>query len=106
MNLKIPPIWANRLVKRVVGWAAIPQIADGKVFVNGVAIEEPYLAEGCITNGLVDTVVPENTIFVLGDNRPESKDSRDNSISFIPLEKVEGKVVWAIYPFDRWGSIY
>ncbi len=97
------PAYVKRVV--AVGGDTI-KIDNGKVFVNGVAIEEPYLAEGCITNGLVDTVVPENTIFVLGDNRPESKDSRDNSISFIPLEKVEGKVVWAIYPFDRWGSIY
>lgn len=94
-------------VKRVIAVAGDHiVIDDGQVIINEEVLDEPYLAPDISTQGLVDTIVPEDTIFVLGDNRPDSRDSRDSAISFIPLEKVEGKVVWAFYPFDRWGSVY
>ena len=59
-----------------------------------------------VVGGMVDTVIPADCIFVMGDNRDESRDSRDPTISFIPLAKVSGKVLWVLYPFEQWGSVY
>ena len=95
-------------IKRVIG---LPGdhiiIQDGKVYVNNVQIEESYLQSGVVTdngNGYcTDLVVPENTDFVMGDNRNHSTDSR--SFGCIPLERIESKVWIRIWPLNLFGKI-
>ena len=95
-------------IKRVIG---MPNehvvIEDGKVFIDDVEIEEPYLQPGVITdNGrgyCVDLVVPEDSVFVMGDNRSQSTDSR--CFGCIPLDHIESKVWIRIWPLNLFGKI-
>lgn len=95
-------------IKRVIG---LPNdhivIRDGKVFVNDEMIEEKYLQPGVVTDNergyIVDLVVPENSVFVMGDNRPQSTDSR--CFGCIPLKKIESKVWIRIWPLNSFGKI-
>lgn len=89
-------------IKRVIGVEGDRvQIANGKVYINGSELEEPYLPVGTVTRNVYynDLIVPEGCIYVLGDNRAESMDSR--TFGCIPIEKVEGKVVLRYWPLDR-----
>ena len=95
-------------IKRVIGLPGDHiEIKDNKVYVNGEEYEEPYLAEGVITQSLAgaftDIIVPENTVFVMGDNRGQSTDSR--RFGCIPLEKIESKVLIRFWPFDVFGKV-
>lgn len=82
-------------------------IKDNKVYINGKELKEDYLPEGTITtslNGLfVDLTVPEGCVYVLGDNREHSTDSR--RFGCIPMDKVEGVVLIRIFPFNKFGSV-
>ena len=95
-------------IKRVIGVSGDHiKIENGKVYLNGELLEEPYLQADLQTPALdgafTDIIVPENCIFAMGDNRPESLDCR--SFGCIPLEKIEGKVVLRFFPFSRFGKI-
>lgn len=95
-------------IKRVIG---LPGdhivIEDGKVYINNTLLEESYLQPGVITdNGkgyCTDLVVPENSVFVMGDNRSQSTDSR--CFGCIPLERIESKVWIRIWPLNLFGKI-
>lgn len=95
-------------IKRVIG---LPGdhivIKDGNVYVNDEELEESYLRSGVVTdNGkgfCTDIIVPENAIFVMGDNRSQSTDSR--CFGCIPLEKIESKVWIRIWPLTKFGKI-
>lgn len=95
-------------IKRVI---ALPgehvEIKEGKVFINGQEMEEPYLQDGVVTDvvgvGFSDFVVPENTVFAMGDNRTHSTDCR--TFGCIPLEKIESTVAIRIWPLDKWGKV-
>lgn len=86
-------------IRRVIAIAGDSvEIKNGWVFVNGQVIPEPYtLRKNNRNNKPQDTyrlaTVPENRIFVLGDNRNRSGDSRSAEISFIPLDLVEGQAI-------------
>lgn len=81
-------------VKRVIGKAGdILELKDGEVYRNGVKLEEPYLFEPMKMWSEERIEVPEGHIFVMGDNRNHSTDSR--RIGSIPLEKVIGKVIFS-----------
>lgn len=95
-------------IKRVIGLPGEHiQIKDGKVYINGKELEEEYLAEDVVTeaeNGqFIDLVVPEGTVFAMGDNRSHSADSR--KFGCIPYEKIEGKVVLRFWPLNSFGTI-
>jgi len=95
----------ERLVKRVIGLPGDEvDIKDGSVYINGEPLNEPY-ANGTTYPGNVDLpiIIGENELFVIGDNREVSWDSRD----FGPIEfkQVEGKAIFRIYPFDKMGII-
>ena len=83
------------------------KIENGRVYINGQELEEPYLQEGVKTGSLNGEftvfVVPENYIFAMGDNREKSTDCR--RFGCIPLEKIEGTVIMRFFPFDRFGKI-
>ncbi len=93
-------------IKRVV---ALPRehvvIKDGKVYIDDKLYEEPYLDESVKTtsNVLIDFIVPDNCVFAMGDNRPDSKDCRE--FGCIPLEKIESKVWIRFYPFNKFGTV-
>ena len=95
-------------IKRVI---ALPgehvKIENGKVYINGEELEEDYLQAGIETNvpetGFSEFTVPENTVFAMGDNRPQSTDCR--SFGCIPLEKIESKVALRIWPLNVFGKV-
>lgn len=108
----LPANSGNDLVKRVVGVAG-DQIeccdANGALLLNGQPISERYLIDGTMSNQInFKVLVPENHIFVMGDNRSNSEDSRyhlDLNNGMVPLEEVIGRVVVRIWPIDRIGGI-
>ncbi|MDP3488383.1 MAG: signal peptidase I, partial [Bacillota bacterium] len=92
-------------IKRVV---AVPgqtvEVKNGKVFVDGQATEEPYLKTP--THGAFGPeVVPANTLFVMGDNRNFSLDSRDPSVGFVPIANIKGKAMVIFWPLPSLGLI-
>lgn len=101
------------LIKRVI--ATEGQIVDidtetGKVSVDNVVLDEAsYTKDGLGTFNLSDTefpvTVPEGKLFVLGDNRAISKDSRNSEVGFIDVDNVIGKAQLIIYPYNRFGMI-
>ena len=97
------------LVKRVIAnpgdWVDIDK--DGNVYVNNQAIEEPYLDIKAFgdCNIKLPYQVPESRIFVMGDNRDVSVDSRNTSVGCVAEEQIVGKIVFCIWPFSRFGKI-
>jgi len=93
------------LVKRVIGLPGDTiKVADGKVFVNDIELKETYI-NGDFTDGYVDTVVPDGFIFVMGDNRPNSLDSRDPRVGFVKIDDIIGKAFVRLYPFNKIGLL-
>ena len=95
-------------IKRVIGLPGDHVvIQDGKVYINDNELEENYLQNGVVTdNGkgnCTDIVVPENTVFVMGDNRAQSADSR--RFGCVPLENIESKVWIRVWPLNLFGKI-
>ena len=98
--------WQNKmLVKRVIGLPGDTVVidGDGSVSVNGVPLDEPYVSEKSL--GQCDVTfpyeVPDNMIFILGDNRLLSVDSRNSDIGSIGKDQIIGKVLFRIWPFRR-----
>ena len=100
--LGVVPVDARDLVKRVIGLPGDTVVLeDGQVSVNGVELDEPY-AQLDQDDG--EWTVPEGELFVLGDNRSNSADSR-SSLGFVELDNVVGRAVLKIWPMDRFGGI-
>ncbi|HIU10984.1 MAG TPA: signal peptidase I [Candidatus Avidehalobacter gallistercoris] len=92
-------------VKRVVGLPGEHVlIEDGAVYIEGEKLAEPYLSE-VTTEGYVNTVVPEKSLFVLGDNRTVSHDSRDSDVACISYDEIRGQAIWRLFPLESFGSI-
>ena len=97
------------LVKRVIGqpgdWVDIDE--QGNVYVNQVLLEEPYLDSKAFgeTNIELPYQVPESRIFVLGDNRDVSIDSRNTSVGCVAEEQIAGKIVFRVWPLDKMGFL-
>lgn len=94
-------------IKRVIGTGGDHVlIKNGNVYVNDMKLEQPYLPEGLktpIKGEFYDVIVPKGYLFVMGDNRGGSSDSRE--FGCIPLEKVEGRVTTRIWPLSKFGKI-
>ena len=99
------------LVKRVIateGQTVEIDFYRGEVYVDGVLLDEPYIAEP--TRNQIDfkgaMVVPEGCVFVMGDNRNNSTDSRDSRIGMVDTRMIIGKVMFTVFPFNHAGSPY
>lgn len=90
-------------IKRVIGIAGDKiDIKDGKVYLNEKLLSENYLPQGTVTDpNSINTeyIIPEGYIFVMGDNRGNSTDSR--ILGPINLKDVKGHVIFRAYPFDK-----
>jgi signal peptidase I len=95
----------ERLVKRVIGVEGDEiDIRDGNVYVNGVKLEEPYAnGETQAEEFELPVIVGKNELFVIGDNRSVSIDSR--RFGPIKCDQVEGKAIFRIYPFNKMGKV-
>lgn len=89
------------LIKRAIGLPGDDiKISGGKVYINGKIYEESYLKDG-ITPGEINTKVPKNKLFVMGDNRVASLDSRYPEVGFVSKKALKGKVIIRLFPFDE-----
>lgn len=94
------------LIKRVIGLPGDTiTIEEGVVTINGEAQDEPYTMDGYTSGYVKDLVVPDDSLFVMGDNRQNSIDSRDPSVGMIKIDDVYGKAVFRLYPFDEIGPL-
>ena len=94
-------------IKRVIGVAGDHiEIKDGAVYRNGEKLDEPYIRTSVTSpqeEKYSDVIVPEGTVYLMGDNRDSSLDSR--SFGCVPLERVNGCVVCRVWPLNKIGGI-
>jgi signal peptidase I len=92
----------KKFVKRVIATEGQNlQITNGNLRINGLTVYEPYILEK-MDDDYEWTVIPQGTVFVMGDNRNRSMDSRDQrNVGFVPLEDVVGKAVLIYWPFNQ-----
>jgi signal peptidase I len=98
-------------IKRIIGLPGdTVEGKDGKVFINGKPLDEPYLQPDITTSDFEAKKVPVGTYWMMGDNRPESSDSRfftdskGDPAPFIPLEKIVGRAFVRVWPVTRMGA--
>ena len=95
----------EHFIKRIIALPGdVVEIRAGRVYVNGTALEEPYVATP--TWGHFGPVrVPAGRYFVLGDNRTNSEDSRYPQVGFVPRSYLEGRALWRFWPPSRIGIL-
>ena len=98
------------LVKRVIATELQTvdiDFAEGIVYVDGVPLDEPYVNELTFETGNVEfpALVPYNSVFVMGDNRNHSRDSRFSSVGMVDNRTILGKVLVRFFPFDAAGKV-
>ena len=97
------------LVKRVIAnagdWVDIDE--DGNVFVNNVELDEPYVTEKAFGDCNIELPyqVPESRVFVMGDHRSVSIDSRNTAVGCVAEEQIVGKIVYCIWPMSNFGKV-
>lgn len=99
------------LIKRVIaveGQKIEINAQTGDVTVDGVLLDEPYIKDRTLggINWDFPSVVPEGKVFVMGDNRLISKDSRDSDVGLIHMSDIIGKAQAVIFPFDHVKYLY
>lgn len=112
-NLKINKGLRKTLVKRVIaveGQTVDIDFERGAVYVDSVMLDESYITglthmdEGAFT-GQYPVTVPKGYVFVLGDNRQVSKDSRSSELGFVAVKNITGKVLMRISPLETFGFV-
>ena len=103
--------YGKPLVKRVIavgGDTVLIKPEEGLVYVNGQALVEPYLHEGVTLSAgeaAIPVTVPEGTLFLMGDNRQNSTDSRDPQVGFVDERDILGRVLLRLFPLSEFGVI-
>lgn len=100
----------EQFIKRVIAVGGDKfKIYNHNVYVNGNLKNEPYIYEHM--NAAIDQkyqneiTIPKGTIFVMGDNRNDSRDSRYSDVGFVDLKQVVGKTIIRIFPFNKIGGV-
>ena len=92
----------QEFIKRIIGLPGdTVRITGGDVFINGEEISEPYIAAAPRSEG--EWLVPDGHVFVLGDNRNNSQDSRN--FGYVTMDNVIGKALFIYWPPDEWGMV-
>ncbi len=92
----------KNLIKRIIGLPGdTVEIIDGEVYINGERIYEEYIAEQGLSGEMDKITVEEGKLFVMGDNRRVSQDSRSPEVGTIDIDSIIGKVVLRVYPFSE-----
>ena len=103
--LKLPSQGDELLIKRVVGLPGeTVGIRDGHVYIDGVALDEPFVAEETRAGRRENIIVPPLHVYVLGDNRNHSNDSR--SFGPIPIDDIIGRAWVSYWPPDDLGLVH
>lgn len=98
----------DHYIKRIVAMAGDEvNLYDGAFYVNGARLEDDFSYERIVLRGdeIFPVVVPEGAIFVLGDNRNGSKDSRFTAVGAVPVRDVVGRVAGRVWPLRAFGGV-
>ncbi len=105
--------YAKPIIKRVIateGQTIKLDYENDRIIVDGVVLEEPYISDSTFAGNYGDyeipEVVPEGKVFVMGDNRRVSLDSRRTEIGLIDVDNVIGKAQFVAFPFSDFGYLY
>lgn len=91
----------SKIIKRVIGLPGETiEYKDNKLYINDKEVADPYPSQ--VTSDIEKQIIPNNTYYVLGDNRTDSVDSR--ILGPISKDKILGHATFIIYPFNRFGS--
>ena len=90
----------TEFIKRVIGLPGeTVEGRDGRIYINGQALQEPYLPVGTVTSVFAPVTVPTHQVWVMGDNRGNSNDSR--FFGPIPFSQVVGRTIWRVWPLGH-----
>lgn len=94
------------LIKRIIG---LPneeiEVKDNRVYTNNELLDPDYTAAPTNSYSKNQWTIPEGTYFVMGDNRPHSRDSRTDSVGFVKRESFVGRAIFRVWPFNKIGIL-
>ena len=95
----------KRVIAQERDWVDISE--DGTVYVNNVLLDEPYISEKALGDCNIDLPyqVPESRVFVMGDHRSVSVDSRNTAVGCVAEEQIVGKIVFRVWPLSEFGPV-
>lgn len=94
------------LIKRVIGLPdEVVDIKNDRVYIDEKELNPDYTEALTQDNGFMKSKVPEKKYFVMGDNRPHSRDSRSDTVGFVNRTNIVGKAVFRIWPISKFGTL-